>query len=44
MGRLIYAPGMSRDDAWLYHGAMNHTTLYRIPTAALRDARTGLQS
>jgi sugar lactone lactonase YvrE len=29
---------LSRDDAWLYYGAMNHDTLYRIPTAALQDA------
>lgn len=29
---------LSHDDAWLYYGAMNHDTLYRIPTAALQDA------
>lgn len=28
---------LSRDDAWLYYGAMNHSTLFRVPTEALRD-------
>lgn len=28
---------LSRDDAWLYYGAMNHDTLYRIPTSLLKD-------
>ncbi|MEL6934090.1 MAG: L-dopachrome tautomerase-related protein [Pseudomonadota bacterium] len=28
---------LSRDDAWLYYGAMNHNMLYRLPTVALRD-------
>ena len=28
---------LSRDDRWLYYGAMNHDTLYRIPSAALRN-------
>lgn len=27
----------SRDGAWLYYGAMNHDTLYRVPTAVLQD-------
>jgi sugar lactone lactonase YvrE len=29
---------LSRDDVWVYYGAMNHDTLYRIPAAALQDA------
>jgi len=29
---------LSRDGRWLYYGAMNHTTLYRVPVAALTDA------
>lgn len=29
---------LSLDDSWLYYGAMNHDTLYRIPTSALQDA------
>lgn len=28
---------LSRDDAWLYYAAMNHDTLYRLPTSVLRD-------
>jgi sugar lactone lactonase YvrE len=28
---------LSRDDAWVYYGAMNHDTLYRIPASALQD-------
>ncbi len=28
---------LSRDGAWLYYGAMNHDTLYRVPTATLQD-------
>lgn len=28
---------LSRDNAWLYYGAMNHDTLYRLPTSILRD-------
>ncbi len=28
---------LSRDDVWLYYGAMNHDTLYRIRTSDLRD-------
>ncbi len=28
---------LSRDGAWLYYAAMNHDTLYRIPTSALQD-------
>lgn len=28
---------LSLDDQWLYYGAMNHETLYRVPTAALKD-------
>jgi sugar lactone lactonase YvrE len=28
---------LSRDGAWLYYGAMNHDTLFRVPTAALQD-------
>ncbi len=28
---------LSRDDKWIYYGAMNHDTLYRIPTGALQD-------
>jgi sugar lactone lactonase YvrE len=27
----------SRDGAWLYYAAMNHDTLYRVPTAILQD-------
>lgn len=29
---------LSQDGAWLYYAAMNHDTLYRVPTAALTDA------
>jgi sugar lactone lactonase YvrE len=29
---------LSRDDQWIYFAAMNHDTLYRIPTASLQDA------
>jgi sugar lactone lactonase YvrE len=29
---------LSRDGAWLYYGAMNHDTLYRISALALQDA------
>lgn len=29
---------LSRDGSWLYYGAMNHDTLYRIPTDALQDS------
>lgn len=28
---------LSRNDAWLYYAAMNHDTLYRVPTSALQD-------
>lgn len=28
---------LSRDDQWLYYGAMNHDTLFRIPAKALKD-------
>jgi sugar lactone lactonase YvrE len=28
---------LSRDGKWLYYGAMNHDTLYRIPASALQD-------
>ena len=30
---------LSDDGAWLYYGALNHGTLYRVPTALLQDAR-----
>ena len=29
---------LSRDNAWVYYGAMNHDTLYRIPTNVLQNA------
>jgi len=29
---------VSRDGRWLVYGAMSHDTLYRVPTAALRDS------
>lgn len=29
---------LSRDDEWIYFGAMNHDTLYRLPATALQDA------
>lgn len=29
---------LSRDDQWVYFGAMNHDTLYRLPAKALQDA------
>ena len=29
---------VSTDGGWLAYGAMSHDTLYRVPTAALRDA------
>ena len=29
---------LSRDGQWLYYGAMNHDTMFRIRTADLRDA------
>lgn len=29
---------LSRDGEWLYYGAMNHDTLYRVRTADLREA------
>ena len=29
---------LSKDGAWLYYAAMNHDGLFRVPTAALRDA------
>lgn len=32
---------LSEDGVWLYFGAMNHDTLYKIPTAALLDAKLG---
>lgn len=28
---------LSRDDVWVYYGAMNHDTLYRIPVGVLQD-------
>lgn len=28
---------LSRDGQWLYYAAMNHDTLYRVPTAVLQD-------
>ena len=28
---------LSRDGQWLYYGAMNHDTLYRLPTAPLQN-------
>jgi sugar lactone lactonase YvrE len=28
---------LSRDDHWLYFAAMNHDTLFRVPTAVLND-------
>ncbi len=28
---------LSRQGDWLYYGAMNHDTLYRVPTAVLQD-------
>jgi sugar lactone lactonase YvrE len=30
---------LSPDGAWLYYAAMSHDTLYKVPTAALRDPR-----
>lgn len=30
---------LSRDGRWLYYAAMNHDTLYRVPTAALQDSK-----
>ncbi|HYF64870.1 MAG TPA: L-dopachrome tautomerase-related protein [Herpetosiphonaceae bacterium] len=30
---------LTKDDAWLYYGAISHDTLYRISTARLLDAR-----
>jgi len=30
---------LSLDDKWLYYGAMNHQTLYRVPTQVLQDAQ-----
>lgn len=32
---------LSRDGDWLYYGAMNHETLYRVRTADLRDDSLG---
>lgn len=32
---------LTRDDEWLYYGAMTHDTLYRVPTAALRNRNLG---
>jgi sugar lactone lactonase YvrE len=29
---------LSPDGAWLYYAAISHDTLYKVPTAALRDA------
>jgi len=29
---------LSRDDQWLYYAAMNHTSMFRIPTSALQDS------
>lgn len=31
--------GLSPDGAWLYFAAMNHDSLYRVPTALLNDPR-----
>lgn len=31
---------LSRDGQWLYYAAMNHDTLYRIPTGPLKDFAT----
>lgn len=28
---------LTKDDAWLYFGAISHDTLYRVPTSALLD-------
>lgn len=28
---------LSRDDKWIYYGAMNHDTLFRIPASALQN-------
>ena len=28
---------LSRDNQWIYYGAMNHDTLYRVPAKALQD-------
>jgi sugar lactone lactonase YvrE len=30
----------SRDGAWLYYAAMNHDTLYRVPTAILQNPKS----
>jgi sugar lactone lactonase YvrE len=45
-GLVALKPGVdgiaiSRDDRWLYYGAMTHDTLYRVETAALNDASLG---
>lgn len=42
-GLFVLKPGVdgiaiSRDDRWLYYGAMTHNGLFKIPTAALQDA------
>jgi sugar lactone lactonase YvrE len=34
---------ISRDGRWLVYGAMSHDTLYRVPTAALRDSSLAAQ-
>lgn len=30
---------LSRDNQWVYYAAMNHDTLYRVPTSALQDTK-----
>lgn len=35
----VSSVALSEDGAWLYYGAVSHGTLYRVPTALLKDAR-----
>jgi sugar lactone lactonase YvrE len=35
----VSSVALSGDGAWLYYGAVNHGSLYRVPTALLQDAR-----
>lgn len=42
-GLLVLKPGVdgiaiTRDDQWVYYGAMTHEGLYRVPTKALKNA------
>lgn len=43
-GLIAFAVGLdglelSADGTWLYYGAMSHSRLYKVPTAALRDPK-----